>query len=623
MRDGRKPRPSYGPVRTLLLSMPFGAIDRPALGVSLLKAALLARDLPCELAYPFELLVRRIGLTDYKWLTDTVPYTAFAGDWCFTLPLYGRRPDEDWAYVDEVLRKTWGMSPPDIKRVLRVREATPAFLDDCLAAFDWSAFEVVGFTSTFVQNIASLALARRLKDLHPHLTIVFGGANWEGPMGRALFDSFSFVDHVCEGEADDSFPALVAALSRGERRPTVPGVLSRGAGAPSARPVVDLDRLPYPDFGDFFAMHRRTAPGETPLLLMETSRGCWWGAKNHCTFCGLNGNGIAFRSKSGDRAHAELLFLSKRHDVEVVSMVDNILDMRYFDSLLPALAANDQGPALFYETKANLTRSQVALLAQANVFTIQPGIESLSDGILKLMRKGTTGLRNVQLLKWCCELGVCVEWNILYGFPGETDADYAAMLAWLPLLAHLQPPSGIGPVRIDRFSPYFETPEAFGLTNLRPLQVYRFIYPVAPEVLAGIACYFDAEYIASRASSETCAALIDAVHRWRSNAGSVLTVRDDGAALHISDTRGERSVGYRLHGPERWIYRLCDGVTSLDGVVKGLEQLSGVGYPAAHVEAFLGRLVDCGLLLEDGGRYLSLGIYSSVPAVVAHERTLA
>jgi len=88
------------------------------------------------------------------------------------------------------------------------------------------------------------------------------------------------------------------------------------------------------------------------------------------------------------------------------------------------------------------------------------------------MRKGTTALRNIQLLKWAREYGVGVEWNILYGFPGEVDADYEETLALIPKIAHLQAPSGIGPVRIDRFAPYYETPEAFGITGLRPLPVF-------------------------------------------------------------------------------------------------------------------------------------------------------
>jgi magnesium-protoporphyrin IX monomethyl ester (oxidative) cyclase len=62
----------------------------------------------------------------------------------------------------------------------------------------------------------------------------------------------------------------------------------------------DLDGLPYPTFDDYFAQLRTTsfAKRVLPALVMETSRGCWWGAKHHCTFCGLNAEGMAFRSKS-------------------------------------------------------------------------------------------------------------------------------------------------------------------------------------------------------------------------------------------------------------------------------------------------------------------------------------
>ena len=72
---------------------------------------------------------------------------------------------------------------------------------------------MVGFTSTFEQNIASLALAQRLAAAHPSVLIVFGGANWEGEMGVALHRRFGFVDVVVSGEADLSFPALVRELA--------------------------------------------------------------------------------------------------------------------------------------------------------------------------------------------------------------------------------------------------------------------------------------------------------------------------------------------------------------------------------------------------------------------------
>ncbi|MBL3562442.1 RiPP maturation radical SAM C-methyltransferase [Rhodovulum sulfidophilum] len=600
-------------MRVLLLSMPFGALDRPALGLSLLKPALAAAGHKCDVAYAFEPLVETIGADTYQWLSDDVPYTAFPGDWCFTLPLYGRHPNRDWAYVTDILRDEWQMTPAEIRRVVQVREATPAYLDRVEALYDWGRYDVVGFTSTFVQNLASLALAKRLKRRYPHLRLVFGGANWEGQMGQALFETFEFVDHVCQGEADESFPALIGALAAGRMAPRIPGALSRGVDPVGARPFNAMDRLPLPDFSDYFAMRERLVPDLPATLLMETSRGCWWGAKHHCTFCGLNGEGMGFRVKSPDRALAEFDHVGA-YPGEMLSVVDNILDMSYFGSVLPELAKSRLEQPIFYETKANLSRAQVRGLRDAGILTIQPGIENLSDRVLKLMRKGTTGLRNIQLLKWAREYGVGVEWNILYGFPGETDADYDETFAILPKIAHLQAPSGIGPVRIDRFAPYFETPEAFGIRSLRPLRVFDHLYPVADDVKARIACYFDAEHGASLASPELVARLGRAVEAWRGQTRAELRVADEAGRMILTDKRRGRPMRHTLTGADRLIYLACDKARSIGGIAKTLARHGRDDVSEDRIAARLGDLAAADLVIESGGVYLSLGVFDRYPA---------
>src|SRR6266851_598084 len=92
----------------------------------------------------------------------------------------------------------------------------PTFLDHCMAAIPWGEYAIVGFTSTFEQNIASLSLAARIKATYPNIVIVFGGANWEAEMGIELHRQFPFVDFVCSGEADLSFPALVERILPGD-----------------------------------------------------------------------------------------------------------------------------------------------------------------------------------------------------------------------------------------------------------------------------------------------------------------------------------------------------------------------------------------------------------------------
>ena len=90
--------------------------------------------------------------------------------------------------------------------------------------------------------------------------------------------------------------------------------------------------------------------------MCETSRGCWWGAKSHCTFCGLNGSTMAFRRKSPSRAIEEIAYLSARWRAPFIQFVDNILDMKYFDTVLEELAERQLPTRFFYEVKANLSR---------------------------------------------------------------------------------------------------------------------------------------------------------------------------------------------------------------------------------------------------------------------------
>lgn len=611
-------------MNVLLLSMPFGAVDRPALGISQLKAALIRRGISCEVRYLFDDFVEMISLKDYEWLTDDLPYTCFAGDWCFTLALYGRQPALDWGYVRNVLHATWRLSKSDIERIVRIREVSIDYINACVTKVDWGAYDIVGFTSTFVQNIASLALAKRLKINEPHLKIVFGGANWEGEMGKALHQQFPFVDFVCGGEADNSFPELVECLSQRTTGLTqIGGVLSRDSlgNSQSGRPaetITDMDALPIPDFADYFAMlnGKSSFASVTPTLLMETSRGCWWGAKRHCTFCGLNGNGMVFRSKSGARALREMDKLVETWKVPLITMVDNILDMGYFKTLLPLLAKREHHQHIFYETKANLSRSQVRILALAGVSNIQPGIESLSNHILELMRKGTTGLRNIQLLKWCKEYEICVDWNMLYGFPGETDQDYLGMLEYLQAIRHLQAPSGSGPIRLDRFSPYYESPESFGLSNVRAMEVFRYIYPFDEQSLNRIACYFDFDYCPSQKMSQNVQHIVDYINTWSDDqAPGELLVVEDSESLLIHDTRSTHELAtYELKGYDRVVYLLCDEIVGTNKILRELSSL----FPEAifdvnNVKTLLTKLTSLGLMARDGDRYLALGVYSSFP----------
>jgi ribosomal peptide maturation radical SAM protein 1 len=607
--------------RVLLISMPYGSLERPSLGLGLLQAQLQRRGMPCDTRYLAFAFADAIGIDAYQWLSRELPYTAFAGDWLFTEALYGPRPHADAAYLDSVLRREWRLEEAAIARLLTLRGSCRPFLEHCLDAVPWERFDVVGFTSTFEQNIASLALARQLKARHPALFVVFGGANWEGAMGRELHRRFPCVDAVCSGEADHTFPALLAALDEGRSPAGVRGIVYRHRGrsvATARAPLVrDLDALPMPDYEPW--KRDREASSVSALaatMLLETGRGCWWGAKSHCTFCGLNGGSLAFRAKSPDRALKEIRHLRERYGVDFFSAVDNILDMGYFRTLLPRLAAEPRGMTFFYEVKANLSAEQVALLAAAGVTTIQPGLESLSDHVLKLMRKGSTALQNVQLLKWCREHGVRPEWNLLYGFPGETAQDHADTLALMDAIWFLDAPSGYGPVRLDRFAPYHEDPAAYGITNIRAMAPYAYLYPFGHDSVDQIAYYFDYDHRDARHPLPDPGPLVERVRRWMADEqrGTLRLLRDGEDSLVVDDRAPAGPRGLRLHGWQVTAYDACDRVRTRDGLARTPE-LAHVG--ADQLTSFLDACVAQRIMVRNRNQYLSLAVATPARAWLA------
>ena len=163
--------------RVLLLSLPFGALTRPSLALGLLAAHCKRLEIDCDVRYLTLPFAELADPSEYLWLTSEIPYEAFAGDWIFSEALYGPRPEADEAFVEEVLRGTWHLRRDAIARIQQLRLAVEPFLQACLEEIDWNRYTLAGFTSMFQQNIASLALAARVKAAYPHLTIAFGGAN--------------------------------------------------------------------------------------------------------------------------------------------------------------------------------------------------------------------------------------------------------------------------------------------------------------------------------------------------------------------------------------------------------------------------------------------------------------
>lgn len=615
----------------LLVSMPLSTPTRPSIALGLLKACLARTGLVSRGHHAYLHFIKALGPALHRALESTLA-EELVGEWLFTAAAFPgfstRAADLLEGSSVQALHAHFGAQADLAAAMENLRAVCTRFVEDTAALILAEKPRIVACTSTFQQHVASLALLRRVRELDPTVITVLGGANCEGPMGLVAAQSFPWVDYVFSGEADEAVgPFFRDLLEHGYAAPLPDGAIRQGSAPdPPPRAVVNrLAGLPSPDYDDYFAEFPRLGlePPKNPMLLVETSRGCWWGQKHHCTFCGLNGKGMNFRSKPPAEALAEFDGLASRYGSRTFYVVDNILDMSYFKTVLPQLAERDY--SIFYETKANLKRDQMRQLARAGIRYLQPGIESLHDDLLRLMDKGTTTVQNLQILRWAREETIDILWLNLWGFPGEKDEWYGQMASWWPLVSHLQPPRSLVRLTFQRFSPYHKRAGDFGL-KLRPHRKYQHVYPLEPAVLNELAYNFEDE---SRDLGEGRGrfhyepgfqALREAFRGWTAAYPEAsLTMRDEGELLIVRDTRPVALQEHvQLRGLERDIYLACDGAVAPASLSSALSR------PWEELAAVVAALQERKLLLDLNGRLLSLATYdNSVRGIEMLERAMA
>jgi ribosomal peptide maturation radical SAM protein 1 len=298
--------------------------------------------------------------------------------------------------------------------------------------------------------------------------------------------------------------------------------------------------------------------------------------------------------------------------------------MRYIDMLFPKLAASGLQLELFYEVKSNLRYDQLVKMHRGGMRQIQPGIESFSNHVLRLMDKGVTGFQNIQLMRWCKEIGIECAWNVLAGFPGESESDYASMAALIPLLTHLDPPCSCAQVRLDRFSPFHTRAAQFGFRKLRPARAYFYVFPLGRRELDRLAYFFDFDYEDNRQPDAYLEPVQRAVQRWWRSRSADPAARldarfDDDGNVEVIDTRETaRRSQFRLTAVRAKVFALCDVAMTAAALARHPD-LAGLD---VDVQAALDSLVADGLMAHEAGHYLTLAVFrnrlAGLPAVNSH-----
>ena len=481
---------------------------------------------------------------------------------------------------------------------------------------------ILAVSSVYSQQNASLV--KRVKELDPSITTIIGGYNVSGEAGLAILRNYPSVDYVSFGEGDETIVETCRNILDNNDRPMPYGIVGRDDPAPDPIPYPmtgDMDTVRTPEYSDYFHEKELAVNGffgdiftgtginlDTNVFL-EGSRGCWWGQRKACAFCGLNGLTDVYREKSTQHFHDELQETIKRYPDARIQLSDNVLSRNMIHSLAPMLAADPEEYRILAEIRTNLSYEEIKMLAMAGFNCVQPGIESLNDHLLELMGKGSSAVQNIALLKYAGCFGMYPVWNLLYGMPGEERIDYEQTLELIPLIHHLQPPTFASRIQFNRFSRYGTSPEEFGM-ELEAADVYQLAYKGNDDLIRNVGSELKLTggpfYGVRNQNRDLYTELHKAVAEWRkltfSGSRPVLAMSKSPFGTIIIDTRpvapAPRVI---LFGLQERIYRLAREPITLDKIIASSPDDS-----EDAIRKCLDEMVSQKLMICLSNRYLAL-----------------
>lgn len=621
----------------VLLSPPYGFPPRPSIALSIFKTCLNNAGISSVTLYPMVRMAELLGL-DVVQAIMKIPSRAIGEEYIFSHLTGIKKSDDIEDYIAFFRSERKDIDYISVKEtLLKGMKAAEQVTEETAREIVSLSPKVLAVSSVFYQLNAALSIIRRVKELNPDIKVLMGGPNCMGKAGEAILRFSEGVDAVFFGEGDEVFAETIKALETGDslpygclRREDIDGIECGKVDLPF-RLTKEMNTVPIPDYSDFFPyldnMSDEIKSGfhndyygsdNEPVLLIEGSRGCWWGQKHPCTFCALNGVKNIYRQKSSDVIFKEMMTQYERHNITHYEFTDNVIPTQMLEEFLPLLEQSDMKFDLFAEVKPIFSEPEVFRLKRAGFKIMQTGIETLNDHLLKLLNKGGDVANNIRFLKCLRHAGVRLYWNLLVRMPGEEKEDYEEMVALMPLLYHLPPPTGYSEIIFESQGAYVKDPERFGLT-VAPKPVYRYLFGNNDEIINLFASHFDDIGEESkrlyRETQKYYDPIADMVKEWNQTywkkGGCHLLMEDKQDYLIMTDTRScAKMTMCFLKEPARTVCLLCDRPQKFNVLLKKMQEENG-GFTEEELKDCLDYLTDSRYLVYISGQYLTLAINKS------------
>jgi radical SAM superfamily enzyme YgiQ (UPF0313 family) len=302
------------------------------------------------------------------------------------------------------------------------------FTEDWVNRFRKYPSKILGFSITsFLSGKWAIEAAKRIKDLKKNIFIVLGGAFFKDKeTAYEIISNFSWIDAIVIGEGEDSLIEILEKYNGiADDLKNVKGIVIRLQNGEikineSRPPLMDLDRLPFPDYSYLSIDQYINFRINTRMLPIFGSRGCI----GRCSFCGEKD---IYRARSPENIIREMKYQAKEYKIKIFRFCDNLLnaDIEWLERLSDLLIGENLDIIWGGNARINIkmTSSLLKKMYQSGCRFLWYGIESASPRILKIMRKDINIEEASEVLKTTKEAGIFTLTFWIANFPQETWED--------------------------------------------------------------------------------------------------------------------------------------------------------------------------------------------------------
>lgn len=286
-----------------------------------------------------------------------------------------------------------------------------------------SEADIIGFSVNAASIHSAMILVSAIKK-QTDVKIIFGGALCH--RDNAEYFLRNGVDAVVIGEGEETLLDLVNdfKLCKGvcmiENDELVHG---------GTRELIDVNTLPYPDFGDIIDDYRKLSS----RVYLSTSfvRGC----NNKCAFCEESPFWKTARQKSPQNIVAELSHLTKTYNKDFFHKGDSILATsgKIMDEICELIIKKNLKLQWFSQARLEkwLTKELLLKMKKAGCSDLSFGAESGSQKVLDFMNKNVNVKESIRIIKEAHDVGINVNITLMVGAPTENIFDFLKTIGFI------------------------------------------------------------------------------------------------------------------------------------------------------------------------------------------------